>query len=274
MSIVKSVTGIRHSITFEQGSSNNYAMDSSVSKVNSLQVSFNGIVVDKESQQHFYVPVTRDEAEKLRTENEQLRALATIDTLTGLNNRRAFFAHVNDHIADLIRLEEKQELEEKDNQSVLVYIDLDNFKPINDNLGHKVGDKALKIVAQVFKDEARHSDFPARVGGDEFAILVPSTNSKGLSTFIEKLETVFDMLTMSHRGHKIKLGATIGTAVIDTTLSTEDNLDKADQVMYNIKRDKKKKPIKAESLTYILARGSKAEMEKTVPPKHQLQLEF
>ncbi|MBI4926143.1 MAG: sensor domain-containing diguanylate cyclase [Anaerolineae bacterium] len=109
----------------------------------------------------------KKQAEKLRLLNEELESLATRDGLTNLYNRRAFDAHLPWSISNARRL--KEELS-------LMLIDLDQLKLINDIHGHAQGDRALILTAQALQGAVRENDFLARVGGDEFVVVLPRTD--------------------------------------------------------------------------------------------------
>lgn len=211
----------------------------------------------------WYVPLTQQQEIELREELAKAQEMASTDSLTGLNNRRAFDNHVSVHIEDLKRVERQlaksnSESKRTNDHSVLVYIDLFDFKGINDVLGHQYGDKALKIIADFLKNETRPSDFPARIGGDEFAILIPNGNKDDVDAFVQRLKDGFNQLTMDIGNNQfVKLMATIGTAVIDKKLSVEENLDCADQSMYEEKADHGETYPKAKTLKDLLARNEK-----------------
>jgi len=106
--------------------------------------------------------------------------MAVKDHLTGLYNRQYF----EDYVVNLI----KKGLRE-DRDFSLVFIDLDNFKPINDNFGHAKGDEVLKKVAEFFKQTFRHYDIIARIGGDEFVVIIECLLNKDR---IEEVRKVFE----------------------------------------------------------------------------------
>ena len=147
--------------------------------------------------------------------NEQ----ATRDWLTGLHNRRYFEETLADHIESATRY--KRELS-------LVLFDIDNFKQINDTLGHKAGDDVLRQFADILKTTARKADIICRHGGDEFAILLPETGTSKGWKFAER---VFQTLETSKDWN---FAVTAGIAALPC-----DNLvAKADSNLLKNKREK------------------------------------
>ncbi len=110
--------------------------------------------------------------------NHRLEELSLTDSMTRVANRRAFDERLEDAFEHARRYERPLSL---------VMIDVDHFKLINDTHGHDAGDRALRIVAEVLADSSRHSDFVARIGGEEFAVLLPETALFEAMQFGEKL---------------------------------------------------------------------------------------
>ncbi|MCY4181650.1 MAG: GGDEF domain-containing protein, partial [Gammaproteobacteria bacterium] len=107
------------------------------------------------------------EVEQLRKQVEYLRALVHTDELTGLSNLR--------HFNETLSLELERTRRSKQ-PSCLILLDLDNFKAVNDDHGHEVGNSVLCHFAKVIRQTIRRLDTPCRLGGDEFAIILPATN--------------------------------------------------------------------------------------------------
>jgi len=169
---------------------------------------------------------------------ETLRALSLTDELTNLYNRRRFFdlAEQNLKMATLLK-----------KRSLLLYIDMDDLKWINDNCGHNEGDKALIALAGVIKQTFRESDIIARIGGDEFVILLESTdeNDKTATTRLqENLRNYNNKLTIDYN-----LSVSIGAAPFDPDhpVSIDELLDQADSSMYVQKGKRNKKEFRSRS---------------------------
>ena len=123
---------------------------------------------------------------------------------------------------------------------LLSYIDLDGMKTINDTLGHKKGDEALVEASQILKEVFRESDIIARVGGDEFAVLVLETKTVSAKLIAERLEHHIDLHNAAeHRDYKISMSIGIVDYNFKTPLSLDEWLSEADECMYEQKRIKK-----------------------------------
>ncbi len=155
---------------------------------------------------------------------EQLRHMAQHDPLTGLPNRALFSDRLNQALAHAKRHQ---------GQFAVIFLDLDNFKPVNDNHGHAVGDAVLSQVSQRLQDSIRASDTVARLGGDEFVVLMPSlANSKTALDLAEKIrQAVREPCTME--GLQLHITCSIGIAVYPDDGTDEFSLTRsADEAMY------------------------------------------
>lgn len=160
--------------------------------------------------------------------------LALHDQLTGLHNRHALLEHLG-------RL-----LEPKGRQQArfgLLFLDLDGFKPINDRYGHATGDEVLQAVASRINSCVRQQDFAARIGGDEFVVLLQDIEqADAVTTMAQRLKTSLSQSLMID-GQQIRVGASIGMASYPADGETADALlARADQMMYDIKRSNKAAP--------------------------------
>lgn len=161
---------------------------------------------------------------ELRLSLKREKALARIDPLTSVPNRRAFYE---------VLQRERHRLQRSARPLTLAYIDLDNFKEVNDNFGHKAGDSVLMTVSSVMVGALRKADVVARLGGDEFAILLPETNADAARQVITKLHLRL-MASMAQNG--LPVSFSIGVVTFTVALeSPEDLLQKADELMYFVK---------------------------------------
>lgn len=185
-------------------------------------------VRDKTGKNVAGIEVLRDITERKRME-EKLKAEVMTDDLTGLLNRRGFFALAN-HQCKVANRKKKP--------MALVYVDLDKFKKINDELGHEVGDQALKDVAKIFKKSFRGSDIIARIGGDEFTVLITEISDPStVNIIINHLqENINQHNKKGFRNYKLSL--TTGIAIYDPVYacSISDLLNQADKLMYTKKK--------------------------------------
>ena len=144
--------------------------------------------------------VLRDDSVR-RREEERLSWEASHDSLTHLLNRRAF-------MASLVQCLKEAPLQ--DACSVLMMIDLDHFKPVNDQGGHLLGDDLLKRLAELFRDSVRKSDMVARFGGDEFGIILPACGLERAQALAEHIRTGVENLRIEKDGRSFGVTASIG----------------------------------------------------------------
>lgn len=162
-----------------------------------------------------------------RAGEERVRHLALHDSLTGLPNRVLLAS----------RFEQSMAMARRDGHAMaLLYFDLDGFKPLNDRHGHEVGDRMLRHVAQQLLDEVRQSDTVARVGGDEFVILLGRMGTledaeRVAAKVIEAVRTPF-----AHDGDALRINASIGISLYPQHGESLDELmRRADRAMYQVK---------------------------------------
>jgi diguanylate cyclase (GGDEF)-like protein len=163
---------------------------------------------------------------------EALLVLSLTDDLTGLYNRRRFFVLTEQYLKVALRTKKRL---------LLLFIDMDDLKWINDNYGHNEGDQALIDLSKILQQSFRESDIIARIGGDEFVVLFVSTdeNSERLLTRLyENLKDYND-----RRSRPCSLSISVGTAQFDpeSPVSIDELLSKADASMYAQKRKKQKR---------------------------------
>jgi diguanylate cyclase (GGDEF)-like protein/PAS domain S-box-containing protein len=172
--------------------------------------------------------ISRDISERKKIE-ELIRDLAYKDALTDLPNRLLFREHFNLIKANAVRNKKK---------FALMLIDLDNFKTINDTLGHDIGDRILKNAGKRLVSVLRKEDVVARIGGDEFLLLIPeikdnSDAEKVAEKLVNSFKKQFIML-----GHNIGTTLSLGISIFPDDGKTYDTLTKkADTAMYKVKRE-------------------------------------
>ncbi|HEX2880428.1 MAG TPA: GGDEF domain-containing protein [Polyangiaceae bacterium] len=157
---------------------------------------------------------------RLRAEQEASRT----DLLTGLLNRRGFYER-----ADLLLA-----VAHRSNVPVtLAFLDLDNFKTVNDRYGHETGDRALTTASELLKRHVRATDLVARLGGDEFAVFLMGAGPDPARTSLERLR---EMVSMAMREQAWPITASVGALVfLQAPESTERSLQEADALMYRAK---------------------------------------
>ena len=174
-----------------------------------------------------YCMIIRDISDK-RDVSEDLRKATYSDHLTGLSNRRGFF-----EAADLELTRRKKAARPVS----LIAIDADHFKAINDRHGHPAGDAVLAHLAQTMRSVCRQVDVLARVGGEEFAIILPSVALDDALAIAERLRAQVELTPAMYEQQPIAYSISIGVAVMDDTLAGFDGLIKrADEALYAAKR--------------------------------------
>src|ERR1700693_991234 len=164
----------------------------------------------------------------LRKLYEQERFTARIDALTGARNRKGFQEALTSEIA---------RHERKGITFCLAYIDCDNFKQINDNYGHAEGDRVLKKIAEVALETLRRSDTVGRIGGDEFAVILPETGRTEALFVVDKLQHKLGAVT---RLRQWRISFSIGVAVFDKSPGDATAaMEFADRLMYTAKKSSK-----------------------------------
>lgn len=162
--------------------------------------------------------------EKYRKEIAQSRH----DFLTGLPNRREFF-----DVAEY----ERERMSRYGRPLSLAYVDLDSFKLVNDTLGHRAGDAVLARVGAVLRKNVRKLDLVARIGGDEFVVLLPETGAHAAFTAMEKLRE--KLLRVSHENNW-PVTYSIGLVTFEQApTSTDEMIAEADKLMYSVKNSSK-----------------------------------
>ena len=157
---------------------------------------------------------------------EEVKAQAVTDSLTGLYNRRYFEEYLKKEVTRALRQQQAFSI---------IGLDLDHLKQINDKYGHAYGDLAIKTVANVLKKNARSIDTAARMGGEEFNVILPGVDSNGAMIAAERIRKALEDEPLDTLGH---VTASIGVATfLEHSDNIEDILELTDQAMYQSKRN-------------------------------------
>ena len=170
-----------------------------------------------------YSLIIRDIDEK-RTSTEEIIKASFTDYLTGISNRRAFFE------AAIVEFEH---CKKRPRPLSLFAIDVDHFKKINDTYGHATGDEVLKHLSKILQDSVRTIDIVARLGGEEFGALLPSTDLEGAVKIAERFRASIEEQAFEIDGHVIRYSVSIGVSAVDERVTGVDMLLKlADEALY------------------------------------------
>ena len=161
---------------------------------------------------------------------EELRNPASSDSLTGLLSRHAFFSSAKNYVSLASR--------EETVFSVMI-INLDHHKLVNDKYGQAAGDAVLKHFADVINSVTRGSDITGRLGGEEFAMVLPSTSTREAIEFSDRLHHAINKSVLKHDDSVIKYTASIGLTSFEpsTSVSIDELLARADLALYQAKRE-------------------------------------
>ena len=168
----------------------------------------------------------RAQVAELEARVEQLDQLAHQDSLINLPNRRGFMRALERFVDRCKRYDEP---------SAMLFVDLDGLKMINDTFGHKAGDEALIQVAQLLVGGVRRSDVVARIGGDEFGILLAHANEAIAHDTAARLVNVIADCDFMHDGDALPLSVAIGVGMIGPDDCPEAIMARADEEMYRHK---------------------------------------
>lgn len=165
----------------------------------------------------------REEVTRLQSQVDQLDQLAHQDALIGLPNRRGFMRQLDQLIARVNRYDEL---------AAMLFIDVDGLKLINDSFGHKAGDEALVFVAELLVRGVRSSDYVARIGGDEFGILLEHADESIAAETASRLVSQIAGCEFCYEGSCLPLSVAIGFSLIAKGDTSEDVIVRADLAMY------------------------------------------
>lgn len=194
-------------------------------KLNKYKREFENIVDQRTVDINLTNTLLREEIQERQKVEEKLIQLATIDPLTSIPNRRKF--------DEVLEYEMNRETRYK-NELSLIFCDLDYFKKINDQYGHKIGDDVLKAFARVVSENIRKTDVIARWGGEEFAILLPETSIMVAARTAEKLRRETEQCGFPHVGH---ITASFGVTQYIEGDSEASLINRADDALYKAKKN-------------------------------------
>ncbi|MFC4291146.1 GGDEF domain-containing protein [Sphingorhabdus arenilitoris] len=179
-----------------------------------------------------------DQLTALEKENRQLLSriaelerLVRRDTLTPLYNRRHFIETLDQWIWRAHRY---------GGDFGLMFIDVDQLKAINDQHGHDAGDKMLITIAKALQNSVRRSDIVARMGGDEFGMLLENINVTALPDKADKISKAISKQWFDYEGHSLKPAISIGFTAIEGGVAAAEHLTRADKSMYEAKQAKQR----------------------------------
>ena len=182
---------------------------------------------DAEGKVSKVVVVSRDITEQKRLETD-LREMAATDMLTGLPNRRHFLGQLEQEKARVSRAEEKC--------AAVLMIDIDHFKVVNDTFGHAAGDHVLRHLSTLMREDLRKIDTLGRLGGEEFAVILPGADSSAAEGFAERLRKQVAETPVVLDKWIIPLTISIGvTEIKPGDASADDALTRADRALYRAK---------------------------------------
>jgi diguanylate cyclase len=165
---------------------------------------------------------SRNEVDALRDELVKVRRMANTDVLTGLANRR----HFDDRLAAAFG---------KAQEFALILADIDHFKAVNDTHGHAFGDHVLKIVAATIAKSTRTGTFVARTGGEEFAVLVSTSNEREVRAIAERIREGVEQLIVRKGDAEIRFTVSLGAAISKPMAAAPQIYEAADAAMYRSK---------------------------------------
>ena len=181
---------------------------------------------DKDGKLTHFASIQRDITKQKNLERE-LQILCRTDPLTTAANRRAFEEMLSQEFSRFKRSRKEY---------ALIMIDIDHFKSVNDEYGHSVGDKVLIEVTEKCKDSLRYHDIVARLGGEEFCILLPYTNAIQAKQIAERLRGKIESMQIISEGNRINVTVSVGLSLVCLDDSDgHDAMQRADQKLFEAK---------------------------------------
>jgi diguanylate cyclase (GGDEF)-like protein len=186
----------------------------------------------------------------LEAEVERLRVYkdyAYTDALTEIPNRRFYYERLLQEIARSRR---------SCNPLTLALVDLDLFKDINDEVGHRGGDQVLKFFSQFMRVNLRQEDIVCRIGGDEFAIILPDTTAEKATVFFDRVRGKLDQIEISiDGGSRLNLSFSCGLAAFKSEYLPEDLIEEADHSLYSAKARGRNRVVTAPAAPVLISQA-------------------
>ena len=176
-------------------------------------------------------------AHELKQEKARAEELARTDFLTDLANRRAFYEQGE---------RELRSLEQGARPAAVVMLDIDHFKSINDRYGHAGGDSVIRAVADLIRAHLRATDIAGRLGGEEFALLLPDIASDAALAVGERIRAATESSIVEHEGRPIHFTLSVGMAARSTDASLDQWIARADAALYRAKQGGRNRVVVAE----------------------------
>ncbi|MEC9092127.1 MAG: GGDEF domain-containing protein [Planctomycetota bacterium] len=189
---------------------------------------------------------------------EKQNSLAHTDPLTQIANRRAFDLELRRRMSEQVRY---------DRSLSVLMIDIDYFKKFNDRYGHSVGDLVLQTIANAIQESLRESDFVARLGGEEFAVLLPETNRPEALVVAEQIRLAVDQASESEAGCPQEVSVSIGVTEVDALDDGNSVMERADLAMYSAKREGRNQVFSVDFETQNENRNAFQELNAPVLPE-------
>lgn len=183
------------------------------------------------------IQVMEVEATTFRNHLEEQRKRALMDTLTGLPNRAGLEKRME---------EEYERWQRYGGELLLVVLDVDHFKRVNDQFGHLAGDKVLRLIAQQVSRRLRKSDFIGRFGGEEFVVLMPGTSVDKAAIVLEELRVGIENSPFHFKNERVTITISIGFTDFRRDDTLEQVFERADQAMYRAKGDGRNQLMRAD----------------------------
>ena len=199
-------------------------MDSFLRKEKTGEDSYKGIAHQLDKQ----LDNAKAEIESLREKLEAERKLSMLDALTEMPNRKAYDVNIKSEL---------DRFERYGSEFVLIAIDIDHFKAINDEYGHAAGDKVLKIIGRIINDNVRGADLPARYGGEEFVVILPETDVDQALIVAEKLRAMIEDCAFHFRKKRVVITASFGIALCKKGDVPVKLFNRADAMLYQAKEN-------------------------------------